>query len=384
MKKILYSAALITGLFFSACNPMQDIYDELETTYDADDAKALFLKDKMMAPAAYTLTDADYALSSNQSVKNYKNFSATVLPKDYLPEILNKKFAGEDGQMMRVTYNFYSAPVVNKSGARAVKNEEYAEMGQSYTNFTDDAVAKSLIAKLLDRKIYAAESGVEMTVKYVKYQTNMVRYVKVNADFTTEVLTSGSGAVAVTDEQYAAMGNGKYKNFDDIAQAQTRLAGLAQSEGTAPIIYSCNVYRNYIDTYVVYIYNGTNWIVKQSVMPVTEELNFALNKTDITQSYWWADPAIKITLTGNDYALYPGDGDAGGTARYGNFDLRSGKIPGTNTAKLIEMLGGMLDANYNAKENQQYLVTYAYYDGSSGSKTIRIIKQGGAWKAHTE
>lgn len=381
MKKILFIATIAISLVFSACNPMQDIMDELEPTYDKKDAVALFLKDKQVAPAAYTLTDADYALSSNASVKTYKNFSATVLPKDYLPEILNKKFSGKNAQSMMVTYNFYSKPVVNAAAARVIKDDEYLQMGQSYPNFTDDAVAQALIAKLFDREVYAKEKGQEATAMYVKYQTNMVRYVKVNADFTTEVLTSASNASVLTDAQYEAVGNGKYKNFDDIAQAQTKLATLAQNEKTAPITYSCKVYKNYIDTYVVYMYNGTSWELKQSVMPVSEELNYSLNADDITKSYWWADPAIKITLTGNDYAVFPGDGTAGGTGKYGNFDLRSGKIPGTDTAKLIEMIGKMLDTNYKAVENQQYLVTYAYYDGSNGSATVRIIKQGGAWKA---
>jgi hypothetical protein len=251
-------------------------------------------------------------------------------------------------------------------------------MGQGYGNFSDDDVAKALIAKLFDRVLYAKEAGTEKTAMYVKYQSNMTRYVKVNADFTTEVLTSGSGAVAITDAQYEAMGKGKYKNFDDIAQAQTLLASLAETEAAAPITYSCKVYKNYIDTYLVYMYNGMNWEVKQSLMPVSEELNYALNESDITQSYWWADPAIKITLGSADYALYTE------TSKYSNFDLRGSIAPGTDRAKLAEMIGGMLDANHGAVEGQQYLVTYAYYDGSNGSASIRVIKESGSWKEYTE
>lgn len=362
---------------FNACDPMKDISDDLNKVYDEADATALFLKDKLVAPAAYTLTDDDYKLSSNTSVANYKNFSASVLPKDYLPEILNKKFSGENSQSMMVTYNFYEKPVVDYNGARAILSDEYSQMGQSYSNFSDAAIAQELIAKLFDREVYASEAGVEKTAKYVKYSTNLTRYVKVNADFTTEVLTSGTGAVAVTADQYTFLGNGKYGNFDDIAQAQERLALLAETEGTAPITYSCKVYKNYIDTYVVYVYNGNNWEVKQSVMPRSEELNYALNSSDITQSYWWADPAIKITLGAADYALYTE------TSKYSNFDLRGSVPPGTDRAKLVEMIGGMLDANHSPVENQQYLVTYAYYDGSNGSASIRVIKTGGAWSEYT-
>lgn len=378
MKKILLLAILAIGVLFNACDPMQDINDVLDNKYAADDLKAQFLKDKQIAPEAYTLTDEDYELSSNSSVSNYKNFSGSALPKDFLPEILNAKFSAENTQSMMVTYNFYSKPTVDKAGARAIKDDEYAQMGQSYTNFDNADVAESLIGKLLDREVYADAAGAEMTVKYVKYQKYVDRFIKVNADGTSEEVSYTSSAVDVTDEIYTATGNGKYKNFYKIDNALEDLAKYVADNGIqTPVVYSALVYQNYLDTYVVYLYNGMNWVVRQSVMPVTEELNYALNADDITQSYWWADPAIKITLGSEDYAIYSE------TSKYSNFDLRSGSIPpGTDRAKLVEMIGGMLDTNHSPVENQQYLVTYAYYDGSNGSTTIRIIKEGGTWKEY--
>lgn len=384
MKRISFYTIILLGALINACTPMEDINDHIDEMQDKENAKAAYLKDLEVAPEAYTLTNADYELSSNEDVANFKNFSASALPKDYLPEILNQKFSGEDAQSIMVTYNYYSRPDVDEDNAYEIDESEYIEMGQNYPNFSDEDAAESLIGKLLDRKVYADEPGAEKTAMYLLFKTNQTRYVQVNADFTTEVLSYSSSAVAVTDEQYEAMGNGQYNNFDDINQAQTRLAGLAENEGTAPVIYSCSVYRNYLDTYVVYIYNGSNWVVKQSVMPVTEELNYSLNEENIAESYWWADPAIKVSLSSSDYALFPGGGADGGTAQYGNFDLRSGMIPGTDTGKLVEMLGQMLDTNHSAVENQQYLVAFAYYDGSNGVKNIRIIKEGGSWKEVTE
>src|SRR5660397_77779 len=157
MKKFIFIATLAIGFIFSACNPMQDIMDEVDKTYEADDARAVFLKDKQIAPEVYILTDADYELSSNSSVFNYKNFSATDLPKDFLPEILNKKFSAEDAQSMIVTYNLYSKPVVDKDNAYAIEDDDYNEMGQGSGSFSDKVVAGSLIGKLFDRQIYAKE-----------------------------------------------------------------------------------------------------------------------------------------------------------------------------------------------------------------------------------
>ena len=373
MKKILFIATLAITVIFNACTPMQDINDELEKALGEDDKTALFLKDRAIAPAAYTLTDEDYELSSDDGVSNYKNFSKYALPKDFLPEILNLKFSAEDAQSMSVTYNFYSSPVVDEDNAYEISDDDYNSMGQGYGNFSDEDVAESLIGKLFDRVIYADEAGAEKTAQYTLYVKYSTRYIQVNADGTSEEVSYTSDAAEVTDAIYEATGNGNYGNFSRINNALEDLAQYAIDNGTAPIVYAATVYSNYLDEFIVYIYNGTNWAAKQSVMPVAEELNYALNEDDITQSTWWADPAIKITLTSEDYAVYPE------TAKYGNFDLRSGNTPGTDNDKLIEMVSGMLDANYSIVENQQYLVTYNYYDGSSGATAIRLIKTGGTW-----
>lgn len=377
MKKTLFLYIAALAMVFTACDPMSDINDEVEAKQDAQDKVTQFLANLPIAPEAYTLVDDDYALSSNTNVAKYKNFSSSALPKDFLPEILNQKFSGEDAQSMKVTYNFYSKKVVDKDNAYEVLEGDYRSMGQKYNNFSDEDVAAGLIAKLLDRITFGQEEGTEKTVQYTLFSTRQDRFVRINADGTAEEVGYTEDAVEVTDAIYEATGNGKYKNFFTISDALEDLAAYATANDLAPVTYSALVYKNYLPEYEVFRFNGTNWEVRQSVMPVSEELNYARNAEDITQSTWWADPAIKITLGADDYA----SNDV--TSKYSNFDLRSGKNPGTDRAALVAMIGGMLDANHNAVENQQYLVTYAYYDGSSGATTIRIIKQGGSWSEYT-
>ncbi len=373
LKNIFYLGGAVAALLLNACNPMEDINEEVEQILKEEDKKALFLIDKKVAPETYTLTEEDYDLSSNESVAQYHNFSGSALPKDYLPEILNQKFSGENAQSMMVTYDFYNPPYVDKENAREVEEEEYSSMGQSFPNFSDEDEAEALIAELLNRTEYAEEKGVEITVQYTLFETNKTRYIKVNADSAAEVVGYTPDAVEVTDEIYEATGNGRYNNFYRIENALEDLAAYALEQDVAPVTYAAHVYQNFLDEYVVYIYNGNEWEVRESVIEVTEELNYALNEDDITQSYWWADPAIKITLSAADYD----SNDL--TSRYDNFDLRSGLTPGPDREKLVEMIGEMLDTNHDAVEGQQYLVTYAYYDGSSGSDTIRLIKEDGIW-----
>ncbi len=379
MKNTFIILIMLLGLFTFGCDPMGDIYDEIDAEMAKEYVVDTFNLARETAPDAYTLTDADYELSSNPDVAKYKNFSDYALPKDYLPEILNQKFTAPDAFEMLVTYNYYSKPVVDSANAYEISSGEYDEMGQSYSNFTDEAEAEALIAKLLDRKVYETEAGTEKTVLYTLYSTNDTRYIRVNADNTTEVLSYSSDAYELDSTDYEDLGQGTYYNFYKISNAESGVVDLAALRGhTLPKDYSCEVYLNYYDTYVVYYFDGANWQVKNSVMAVTEPLNYALNSEDITKSTWWADPAIKITLTSDDYNLYPE------TSNYQNFDLRSGKVPGTDRAKLVEMIGGMLDANHNPVEDQQYLVNYAYYDGSNGTTNIRVIKTAGVWSEYSE
>jgi hypothetical protein len=379
MKKILYSI-LAFSLFATSCNTMQDIDDAIDENNAKNNEVDLFLSSREVAPAAYTLTDEDYELSSNDDVVKYKNFSKYAPAKDNLPEILYKKFSGENAQAMMVTYNYYESVTADKANAYVISTAEYTEMGQKYPNFGNQDEAEALIAKLLDRKIYSDTEGENKTVEYLLFKTNQTRYVKVNTDFTTEVLSYDANAIEVTDAMYEAMGEGKYKNFYKISDAESKLSQYVQDNSVStPVVYSCKVYQNFLETYAVYMFDGSNWTLMQSVMPVSEELNYSLDSDDITKSYWWADPAIKITLTNADYDLFPA------TSGYKNFDLRSGKDPGTDVDKRVEMIGQMLDTNHGPiVEDQQYLVSYAYYDGSNGVASDRIIKTGGTWKMYEE
>ena len=378
MKKLAFLNIFIVALLFTSCDPNELIYDELDLQEANLDEYYEYNIGKESAPESYTLTDEDYELSSDEGVADYKNFSEYTLPKDFLPEILNIKFFAPDAYAMKVTYNFYAKPVVDESNAKEISEAEYSSMGQSYPNFSDKDAAEALIAKLLDRSTYDNEAGDEKTVLYTLYAKSETRYIRVNADLSAEILDYSSDAYELTDADYGFLGYGNYNNFSYIDQAEESMPNLAIELGhDLPQDYKCVVYTSYSDIYIVYIFDGSEWAAKQSVMPVTEVLNYSLNLDDVTTSTWWADPAIKIALGSADYEVYP---DA---CSYYNFDLRTGKNPGTDAAILVEMVGAMLDANHSPVDDQQYLVTYAYYDGSNGTADIRVLRTAGVWSEYS-
>ncbi|NJO90536.1 MAG: hypothetical protein HC831_17425 [Chloroflexia bacterium] len=219
MKNIVLLIIALFGLMTVACDPMKDINEDIDKIKDADYIIDTFIFARETAPEAYTLTDEDYALSSNEAVAKYKNFSATALAKDFLPEILNKKFTAPDAFEMQVTYNFYSKPVVDEDNAYTISEDEYMEMGlyPKYIGFDDEDKAESLIGKLLDRKVYAAEPGVEQTVEYNEYIRNLQRYFRLNADLSIELLEDSVESYKFISDDYTNLGlnYGSYSWIED-------------------------------------------------------------------------------------------------------------------------------------------------------------------------
>ena len=97
MKNIFLAAAVLGGLFFTACNPNEDVYNKL------DEAKQPYTE----LNVAYTINDADYDLAGNKTIKANKAFNDSLAAETYIPKILAKKFLGLGlNSTISVTYNY--------------------------------------------------------------------------------------------------------------------------------------------------------------------------------------------------------------------------------------------------------------------------------------
>ncbi|GAA4820494.1 hypothetical protein [Algivirga pacifica] len=378
MKNHISKIYIVLGFLLAvACNPLEEINEQLAQDEALEEAKYAFLYDKEVAPAAYTLTDEDYALSSVESIVNYKNFSNQNLPSKYLPEILNQRFSAEDTETMMVTYAYYSRVFVDYDNALELSSDDYKiAMGQSYSNFSDEDKAKALIAKYLDRTQYETEAGKEITVAYTLYERAYEdQFLQIDiATGAYEYVSVEEAEYTLSSDDYELMGQ-SYPNFSSKSTAEEEIVAFAQekfSDKTSVIVEYVYTFT-YHDKYVVYRFDGTQWQLATSVTSVTEELSYSVNKEDITKSTWKADSSIKYTLTSADYERWEDN------TKYHNFDLRSGKPEG-DFAVVIKKIGEVLDDVFDpVEEGQEFLVTYNYYDGLTGSATIRVVKEGGIW-----
>ncbi|KIO43110.1 hypothetical protein [Sanguibacteroides justesenii] len=119
MRKI-YSLITLALLGLASCNPMSDVYDDLDAN-----------KEPVHADIVYTLADADYATIASlaykrcenaadsakvKTIADNKNFSSSVPAKNYIPDFLTSKYpALNKNSTAMVTYNFYTAATrINK------------------------------------------------------------------------------------------------------------------------------------------------------------------------------------------------------------------------------------------------------------------------------
>ncbi|SDG86364.1 choice-of-anchor J domain-containing protein [Winogradskyella thalassocola] len=159
MKRIFYCLAIL-GVTFVGCNPMDDIYGDLDTSADP-----------IVGSESYTLTADDYA----DLELGFGSFSSEEDAKTMLPGFLADKypFWGQ-GSSVLVGYQLYvgSAEGVSdftSSDVYNFTNSDYATTGSDAFGFYPDVNATDEIPAILDAQIAAPTEGQVVLAKYAHY-----------------------------------------------------------------------------------------------------------------------------------------------------------------------------------------------------------------------
>lgn len=163
---------LLVLLAFCSCNPMDDVYDNLDK-----------VQEPLGSKIEYTLTDADYATigdmalkranataadtAAGKAIKEKKNFSNSVKIADYLPDFLASVYPGLQGNSsVMVTYNFYEGAFA-RLNQQTLKATDYQKVGGDiggYLAFNgSDKPDRNNMTKALDKE---AEDGELLMVTY--------------------------------------------------------------------------------------------------------------------------------------------------------------------------------------------------------------------------
>lgn len=176
MKKCFIYLSVL--LLMAACNPMEDIYDDLDKT-----------KEEYNKAIEYTLTADDYKTVSEAALKEAKDeadssyakavaddeaFNDVVLAEDYMDEVLSDNFVALGiKSSARVTYNTTVKPehLAAYASAEAYKlsTADYEALDETIAasqTFFPSAPAASYIPDILKEKMPTAQAGAIAAVTY--------------------------------------------------------------------------------------------------------------------------------------------------------------------------------------------------------------------------
>jgi hypothetical protein len=403
-KHLLYTLAGFMSLGVISCDPNKDINDEIDAQIDKENEDILKNVGKEIAPETYTLTEEDYALAANESVSKYKNFSSSNPANENLPSILDKKFYAEaEGTEVKVTYKYYQGGLsylgdyldyleeLDEMEAYELTTADYDSMGEGdnepgkYNNFSSSTPPADYLPAFLKTKYPDAENGDEVAVTFKYYDGGVSEVTEFWAFDGTDWAKTEKVAPTVPDgvtvyemvaDDYDSMGApGKYDNFSSSVKPGDYLPTFLKVkfpyafEGAKYLV----VYKFYNGDETVkqakeYTFDGQKWNEYSSVVDQASSFKY-------TKEGWKFVPPIKFvktdkaatkthTLSNDDYALV-------GNGKYNNFDVRKGKGE-EDEAVVIEKLTKILKANYEIAVGDVYEVTYAIYDGSAGTNTMKL------------
>lgn len=371
MKKIFYSFAILT-LLFTSCNPLEDIYEEIDA-----------VETVISGEATITLTETDYTddVDDGGLGLSFPNFSSETDAKTMLPGFLSNKFpAWGKESLAEVTFKLYSPKRDEKSLAvYEVTSDDYTAGGHNFGNFSsfDD------VTEFLNTKYPSAANRLLVSLTYKYWDGAQVLDLEngfINNAGTWEM------SIGITDAEYSAMGEGRAQfSFEDeaLAKIPVFLKDRLKYEGKVAGDIQGVMYKLYVDdvqdidddgrtddravySFVAFfIYDGAEWSKYDNVIDQT--IKFGHDGTN-----WVPDNTIKYTLTSADYALVGND-------RYGNFDVRAGKDEEPESVRLDKINTILLNNFPSDAEGQKYIVSYNIYNGANGVWTLAVIKTGGVY-----
>ncbi|WP_421921262.1 hypothetical protein [Marinifilum sp.] len=409
MKKILYMASAL-ALMFTACDPMEDVYEEVDKAYADEYEEQLFFSDKTLIEDGYELIEADYALSSDQGVKDYKNFSKYAPVADFLPEILNNKlFYGEPGLEYTVSYNFYIPSSYDRDmdpEAHKLTNNDYDLLGDGedepgeYGSFNKNMPIDEYLLAFMDRRFPIAKVGDYKLLnykfygtgdRYVEYEYNGTVWVNSDKDYGYDEDT----AYEMTSDDYDSFGEdwgdpGKFDNFTSSIKVDDYLPDFLIAKYPDAVVGDKKeikyvYYGLHRNLYVGYTLEETGWRKSVNVefdWATGEYVLKTLSQT-ITQSSlvaykdrtWVFVPPVKLVVSEKaateTYTLVNADYELVGDGKYHNFytkDMSEEEI----VAAILPKITKILKANFELAVGDVYEITYAYYNGTGGSDAITL------------
>lgn len=371
---------MITGVFFTSCNPLEDIYADLDTQENV-----------IVGETKFTLTDDDY----DDLGLNFGNFSSIDDAKSMIPELLTDKFpVWGNGSLAEVTYELYAPKKEEKSLIRyTVSSDDYSDLGHSFGNFS----RSSHLTEFLEWKYPSPADRVLVSLTYKYWNGSFVS--TLNNGFLY-INGAWEFMLGFTDDEYTEMGE-RFPNFSNEDEAEAKISIILleklKFDGYEAGDIVGTIYKLFVTdvddidgdgrtddrttySFVKYfVFNGSVW--SEYGDTIDETLQFGHDGTT-----WVPDNTIKYIITSADISIivnalsgtYPGP--TSNVSNFSSFDRRSSSGNYWSDDMLLEAFNILLDdIDPSAAEDQKYVLTFTTYVGTVVDESMNLIKTGGVW-----
>jgi hypothetical protein len=304
-RNILY--LIILGVYFSACNPNKDLYENIKShTPPYHTTFGITLADgdyKTISDLALDVTETPEEIANAQSIANRLMFSVNVPASDYIGAFLDQEYIAPDStSTVKVTYN-YSVNAFDSLSLYTLSEADYTAIGGVVADsgaFTYNELPGEYLPNFLNALDQTDNYIFYITCHYWKDDATMIdtslAYQYVNTGWVLN-----ENVYTITDADYESMGYpGTYHNFSS-SQSPDRYLPIflslkfpyAVEETTMFIVYKYYASGKTSVLMDGYYYTGTDWVNK---LPKSDQ--FIHNGTQ-----WLFDPTVHYTMTETDYQI---------------------------------------------------------------------------------
>lgn len=343
-------------LVFTACDPMEDVYDELDKAS----------KDETVVNTELVKADYDVYKENTDfphvAAKQY--FLSEDEAAELVPAMLNKRYPHlENGATVTVAYNTPIFPGIGNSVSSwekyTVTAEDYTANGESYPNFNSSGdVYKFLGAKYPD----AAENQlVVLTYDYYAGSKSTITdsFYYMNGRWENIYHVTSDDYLSVKNT-YASFSGSDSDNmvayFDLFLKKDVIVAKEGDFEYVSYYFYDSSD-KSRTQRVMAMYFNGSNWV---PAVGATEKATLKFQKK---QGEWVPDLSVLYTLIADDYTDVANSLDVGTQAardnlkRFGNFNTYS-----WSTEDLYKAMNFILKKRFpNAEVDQKFKVTFDSY-----------------------
>jgi hypothetical protein len=375
MKKYIYVVASLVAMSFTACDPMEEVYEELDSKISSEY--------KADIKTELTVKDYEYLVKQNAPAYIGKNhyFVSDEQAGEFIPKVLDKNFPQVgNGTKAAITFNKllfdYGSTKVKKDTTFSVtERSDYKLGGAKYSNFDKpEQVITFLNAKLPD-----AKEGMLTMLNYTWYNGSAEPRSSEVTDSYFFVNGQWEDAYHVSEDDYKAVGRNRFNNFtaaDDAVLADhfnKFLTATVVGNKVGDGVYVSYAYYNGKSTKQMVMamgFNGTRWVEISEDITTKSLVRFEKKGTE-----WKADLSIMYNLVAADYAWIASqtnistEANRTNLAKYGNFNTYSWTSEDITLA-MVELLKYKFP---NADVGQKYTVKYDTYP--TGLIQLNLIKR---------